>query len=151
MLDRTRIEDQLSAAQDALAAAQAQIDTAQEATAAAEAARDALQQQLDELAAAAAAHNPLQGDLLNAPQIPRPTGSGWSIQESMQVTPVEYAEIQVRTIANNNPSSLSLCVSGSALSAALSSEPLWTGWTTSAVKTQRNSPLFSVRYVPSQI
>ncbi|KAI1781935.1 hypothetical protein LXA43DRAFT_1069532 [Ganoderma leucocontextum] len=93
--NRNQITEQLSAAQDALVAAQAQIVTAQEATAAAEAARDLLQQQLDE-AAAAAPQAPL-GDQLNVPQIPRPAGSSWSIQESMQVTPSEYAEIQ-RTI-----------------------------------------------------
>ncbi|KAM5536909.1 hypothetical protein V8D89_009456 [Ganoderma adspersum] len=95
--DRTRITDELSAAQDVLTATQAQVIAAQEATAAAEAARDLLQQQLDDAAAAAAQAPP---DQLNAPQILRPIGSGWSIQESMQVTPVEYAEIQhtVRTL-----------------------------------------------------
>ncbi|KAM5530026.1 hypothetical protein V8D89_016308 [Ganoderma adspersum] len=81
--DRTWITDELSAAQDALTAAQAQVIAAQEATAAAEAARDLLQQQLDDTADAAA-QAPL--DQLNAPQIPQPTGSGWSIQESMQCT-----------------------------------------------------------------
>ncbi|PIL23639.1 hypothetical protein GSI_14952 [Ganoderma sinense ZZ0214-1] len=84
-----KIADELSTAQAALAAAEAQIATA-------EAAHDLLQQQLDE--AAAAAQAPLgPGDQLNGPQIPRPTGPSWSIRELMQVTPSEYAEIQ-RTV-----------------------------------------------------
>ncbi|PIL32950.1 hypothetical protein GSI_05068 [Ganoderma sinense ZZ0214-1] len=94
--ERDRIAGQLSTTQNELAAAQAQIIAAQEATAAVEAARDLLQQQLDEAVAAAAQAAPL-GDQLNVPQIPRPTGPGWSIRESMQVTPSEYAEIQ-RTV-----------------------------------------------------
>ncbi|PIL25593.1 hypothetical protein GSI_11341 [Ganoderma sinense ZZ0214-1] len=93
--DRQKIADELTAAQAALAAAEVQIVTAQEATAAAEAARDLLQQQLDEAAAAQAPLGP--SNQLNGPQIPRPSGPSWSIRESMQVTPSEYAEIQ-RTV-----------------------------------------------------
>ena len=92
--------EKLQATQQALAEAQAAVTVAQEATATAEAARADLQKQLDEAVAAAAqagtaAQGPL-GEQLNIPQIPRPLGSGWSIQESMQVTRQEYAEIQVR-------------------------------------------------------
>ena len=133
MSARNKANQELSAIQEALETAQAQIVTAQEATAAAEAARDLLQQQLDE-ATAAIAQAPL-GDHLNVPQIPRPAGSSWPIQESMQVTPAEYAEIQVRT-ANTIPLSMISCSlpNCSARSGALLSVPHWTGPTISGVK-----------------
>ena len=97
---RAQDAEELQATQQALAEAQAAVIVAQEATAAAEAARADVQKQLDEAVAVAAqagtaARGPL-GEQLNIPQIPRPLGSGWSIQESMQVTRQEYAEIQVR-------------------------------------------------------
>ena len=92
--------EELQATQQALTEAQAAVIVAQEVTAAAKAARADLQKQLDEaVAAAVQAGTTVQGPLgeqLNIPQIPHPLGSGWSIQELMQVTRQEYAEIQVR-------------------------------------------------------
>ena len=83
----------------ALAAVQGQLAAIQEVVTATEAARAALQAQLDEAAATAAhASQAALADQVNVAQIPHPRGSSWSIQESMQVTPAEYAEIQVRTL-----------------------------------------------------
>ncbi|PIL28577.1 hypothetical protein GSI_08618 [Ganoderma sinense ZZ0214-1] len=90
----TQATEELNTSQEALAEAHTALTAAQEATAAAEAARADLQQQLDN--AAAAPQGALE-EQVNVPLIPRPSGSGWSIQESMQVTKPEYAEIQ-RTI-----------------------------------------------------
>ncbi len=106
--DCDQIKAQLGAAQDALAAAQAQIVTAQEATKGVEAVRDLLQQQLDATVAAATQPGPPLGDQLNVPQIPRLRSSSWLIQESMQVTPNKYADIQVCTVPSALLSSMCL-------------------------------------------
>ena len=107
--DHARMEEDLCTTHTALTEAQAQVAAAQEATTAAETARNALQAQIDQAAAAAGqAPGPL-ADQVNMGLIPRPTGSGWSIRESMQVTKAEYGEIQVRTLhsqpsaANHTP------------------------------------------------
>ena len=106
--DHTHLKDELRTTQEALAEAEALLAATQEATAVVEAARAALQEQIAQAVPAAttgaASQGPVPlGDQVNV-LIPRPTGSGWSIRESMQVTKPEYAEIQVRTFHD-----LSLC------------------------------------------
>ncbi|PIL33986.1 hypothetical protein GSI_03694 [Ganoderma sinense ZZ0214-1] len=82
--------EELNTSQEALAEAHTALTAAQDTTAAAEAARADLQQQLDN---AAAAPQGVLEEQVNVPLIPHPSGSGWSIRESMQVTKPEYAEI----------------------------------------------------------
>ncbi|CDO70456.1 hypothetical protein BN946_scf184496.g6 [Trametes cinnabarina] len=87
----------LNNARAEVAAAEEGANAARAQAAAAEEVRDALQVQLNQVEAAAggdqagAAANPI------IPLIDRPTGSGWSIREAMEVNRADYAEIQ-RTI-----------------------------------------------------
>ena len=103
------MEEDLRTTRTALAEAQAQVTAAQEAATTAKTACDALQAQIDQAAAAAGQGPGPLADQVNMGLIPRPTGSGWSIRESMQVMKAEYGEIQVRTLhsqpsaANHTP------------------------------------------------
>ncbi|KAI0686436.1 hypothetical protein C8T65DRAFT_634026 [Cerioporus squamosus] len=89
----------LETAQQALTNAQAEVTAAHDAAAAAQAAHAALQQQLQNpqqpVGGGVAAANAVAP--ANLPQIDRPPGTRWSIQEAMQLSRAEYSEIQ-RTI-----------------------------------------------------
>lgn len=97
-------QEQLAAAQGQVEAAQAQAVAAEQAAARAQAEADAAQQlqlqlQADLQAAVAVqgagAAAMQDGDGINLPEIPRPPGTGWSIQAAMELGHSDYAEIQV--------------------------------------------------------
>lgn len=94
----------METAQHATTHALAEAATAQEAANAAQAAHAALQQQLQNIpqpqgqgAGGVAVAGAAVGLPANLPMIDRPPGTHWSIQEAMQLTRAEYAEIQVST------------------------------------------------------
>ncbi|KAI0369834.1 hypothetical protein BV20DRAFT_967527 [Pilatotrama ljubarskyi] len=104
---QTTIQEQL----EALTAAQAQAAAAEETAAAAiarataaEEARAALQTQLEQATTAAAAANQQAAAPDFGPDIQRPTGSGWSIREAMELDPPDdhendtYAPDDQRTV-----------------------------------------------------
>ena len=96
--DYAQMEEDLRTTHTTLAEAQAQVTAAQEAATTAETTHDALQAQINQAAAAAGQGPGPLTDQVNMDLIPCPTGSGWSICESMQVMKAEYGKIQVHTL-----------------------------------------------------
>ncbi|KAI0371380.1 hypothetical protein BV20DRAFT_1112709 [Pilatotrama ljubarskyi] len=95
-----RQQEELTAARDEVIASRAQVTATEQAAAGARAEAEAawlLQIQLQEQLQAVAQAPAVQEAPVHLPEIPRPTGTGWSIREAMEVDHADYAEIQ-RTI-----------------------------------------------------
>lgn len=81
------VRTQLTAAEQAHATALADAEAAQQAHA-------AVQAQLQALLAHPGAQGEAAAEVV-LPEVPRPTGTGWSIREAMDLSQQDYAEIQV--------------------------------------------------------